>query len=81
MKENSLLLDKFSSPYNHPLLIAKMAYELIGKECHIDDTIKSMQKKRKTRGNLQDEVRIIQAIGLLIALNQIHYYKGYLHRP
>ena len=79
MRENSMLLDKFSTPSNHPLLIAKMVYEKIGKECHINDIIKNIQNKRKTQGNLQDEARIIQAIGLLIALDKIEYYKGYLY--
>lgn len=80
MKENSMLLDKFSSPSNHPLLIAKMVHEKIEKECHVDDVIKDIQKQRKTYGSLQDEVRIIQAIGLLIALKKVEYYKGYLYK-
>lgn len=80
MRENSMLLDKFSSPNNHPLLIAKMVHEKIGKECHVDDVIKGIQKKRKTLGSLQDEVRVIQAIGLLVALKKIEYYKGYLYK-
>ena len=80
MKENSLLLDKFSSPNNHPLLLAKMVYDRIGRENHVDNVVRDIQKKRKTQGSLQDEVRIIQAIGLLIALQKIEYYKGYLYK-
>ncbi|MDA9231211.1 hypothetical protein N9O56_01415 [Rickettsiales bacterium] len=80
MKENSMLLDKFSSPNNHPLLIAKIVHEKISKETHVNDVIRRVQSMRKTIGSLQDEVRILQAIGLLIALQKIEYYRGYLYK-
>ena len=32
MKESSMLLDKFSSPNNHPLLIAKIVHEKLKQE-------------------------------------------------
>ena len=80
MRKNELILDKFSQPQNHPLVIAKMVYEMIHKETHVNEVIKKISKKRKNKFNAIDEARIIKSIGLLIGLGMVSYYKGFIRQ-
>ncbi|AZZ35417.1 hypothetical protein CIK05_00920 [Bdellovibrio sp. qaytius] len=80
MKKNELLLDKLSLPQNHPLYIAMQAYKATEKEIHIDDLIKRVQRKRRSINSLSDEARILKAVGILIHLGKLKYYKGFIYR-
>lgn len=76
MEENYFLLDKFSSPKNHPLILGRLIFRQIKNVMDIDDLIKKVLKKRKSEFNVIDEARIIQAIGMLYSMGKINYYKG-----
>lgn len=80
MKQNSFFLDKFSLPQNNPLYVSMQILKNINKEVHIDDLVVRVAKKRKSLGNITDEARIIKAIGFMISLGKIEYYKGFLIR-
>ena len=80
MRKNSFLLDKFSSPTNHPLFISMVVYKSIKTEVHINELIKRILKSRKMEGNSIDEARIIKSISLLVLLGLIDYYKGFVFR-
>lgn len=78
MKENSLLLNKMSLPQNHILYVAMQVCREVTNEISVDKLIKKIAKKRKTSGNLHDEARILKAIGALIALGKVNYYRGHI---
>lgn len=78
--KSELLLNNFSSPQNHALLIAKQVFESLERELHINDLVKRVARKRKTTANIVDEARIIQAVGFLIAVKRVKYYKGFAFR-
>lgn len=80
MKKNEFLLDKFSQPQNHPLLVAKQVYDTTSSEVQINDLIQKTLRKRKQKDNLADEARILIAIGNLIALGKLRYYKGHVSK-
>lgn len=80
MRKNELLLDKFSMPNQHPLLLAKQVYDILKKEMYVDDLIEKVLKKRKQSTNVIDEARVLKGIGLLIALGKVDYYKGFLYK-
>ena len=80
MRKNELLLDKFSQPQNHPLLVAKQVYDTISAELQINELIRKTLKKRKQKDNIADEARILIAIGNLIALGKLRYYRGHVSK-
>ena len=80
MKKNELILDKFSVPQNHPLFVAMQVFNCGQNEIHINDLIERALRLRKNTGNLNDEMRVIKAVGLLIGLGKIGYYKGFVYR-
>jgi hypothetical protein len=81
MKKSDLIMDKFSSPENHPLFMGMQLYGFTEKEIHVNDLIKKVQKLRDKLGNLNDESRILKAIGMLVGLGKLNYYKGFIYRP
>ena len=80
MKKNEFILDKFSVPQNHPLFIAMQVFSCNENEIHINDLIERVLRLRKNSENLNDEVRIIKAVALLIGLGKIGYYKGFVYK-
>lgn len=80
MKSNELILDKFSVPQHNILYVGMQVYNFTEKEIHINELIKRMLRKRRNQGNTIDEVRIIKAVGLLIGLGKLSYYKGFVYR-
>lgn len=80
MRKNELLLDKLSQPQNHQLFIAELVFKILESEMHINDLIKKVQRRRGTKDNPSDEARIIKAVGLMIGLGKIKYYKGIVYR-
>ena len=80
MNPNELILDKFSVPQHNLLYVGMQVYDSTEKEIHINELIKRMLRKRRNKGNTVDEVRIIKAVGLLIGLGKLAYYKGFVYR-
>lgn len=88
MRPNSLLLDKFSTVKNHPMLIGREVYDVLGAEVHMNVLVKRVISKRRrrykvrelTEANILEEARIIQSIGMLIALDKIGYYEGFVFK-
>ena len=73
-------MDKFSLPQHNLLYVGMQVYELVKKEVHINDLVKRVLKKRKNSWNVTDETRVIKAVGLLIGLGKLGYYKGFVFR-
>jgi len=73
-------MDKFSVPQHNLLYVGMQVYGLTVKEIHINDLVSRALKKRKNSGNITDETRIIKAVGLLIGLGKLGYYKGFVYR-
>lgn len=81
MRKSRIAMDKFSLPQNNPLVVAKQIYQsFTKKEIHLDELILRVSRKRKSSMNVSDEARIIQAIGLLIAIGKLDYYKGFVFK-
>jgi hypothetical protein len=80
MRKNEFLLDKFSQPQNHPLLVAKQVHEAINEEIHLNDLIKPVLRKRKQKDNLAYVARVLIAVGNLVALGRLRYYRGHLSK-
>jgi hypothetical protein len=88
MKANNLTLDKFSTVKNNPLLIAKDVFENFDKEIHLNDLIKRIIRKRRSKykvkdlnhANVIEEARILQAIGLLVVIGKVGYYQGFIFK-
>ena len=80
MKRNSFYLDKFSLPQNNPLFVSMQIMKNLKKEVHINDLVNRIAKRRNSVGNVKDEVRILKAIGFLIAMGKVEYYKGMILR-
>jgi len=80
MKANELILDKFSLPQHNLLYVGKQVYDLTGSEVHIDELITRVLRKRKNQGNTSDEIRVIKAVGLLIGIGKLGYYRGFVYR-
>jgi hypothetical protein len=80
MKANELILDKFSVPQHNLLYVGKQVYNSTESEIHIDELIKRVLRKRRNQGNFSDEIRVIKAIGLMIGLGKLGYYRGFVYR-
>lgn len=80
MKPNELICDKFSVPQHNLLYVGMQVYQHAQNEIHINELTRQLLRKRKSAGNTNDEVRIIKAIGLLIGLGKLGYYKGFVYR-
>lgn len=80
MSRNELLLNKFSVPNHNLFAVSMQVYQHTEREIHVDEVINRVLKKRKQAGNLEDEVRIVKAIGLLIGVGAIDYYQGHIRR-
>lgn len=80
MIKNEFLLDKFSQIQNHPMLIAEFVYKNLKKETHLNELIPKLQRKRKKQFNIIEESRILLAIGMLVALGKVRYYKGHVSK-
>lgn len=73
-------MDKFSVPQHNPLYVGMQIYNLTESEIHINELIKRVLRKRKNRGNASDEIRVIKAVGLMIGLGKLGYYRGFVYR-
>ena len=80
MKRSELIMDKFSLPQHNLLYVGMLVYGLTKKEIHINDLVKRALRKRKNSGNITDETRLIKAVGLLIGLGKLGYYRGFVYR-
>jgi hypothetical protein len=80
MKQSELILDKFSIPQHNILYIGMQVYNLTQNEIHINELIKRTLRKRKNKGNTSDEIRIIKAVGLMIGLGKLGYYRGFVYK-
>ena len=80
MKRSELVMDKFSLPQHNLLYVGMQIYGLTEKEVHINDLVRRALKKRKNSGNITDESRVIKAVGLLIGLGKLGYYRGFVFR-
>jgi hypothetical protein len=80
MKPSELILNKFSAPQHNLLYIGMQVYNSTENEIHINELIKRMLRKRKNRNNTSDEIRIIKAVGLMIGLGKLGYYRGFVYR-
>lgn len=80
MNRSALVMDKFSLPQHNLLCLGMQVYGLTEKEIHINDLIRRALRKRKNSGNITDETRIVKAVGLLIGLGKLGYYRGFVYR-
>lgn len=80
MKKSEYVLDKLSWPKNHPMVVSMNVMTSISGEIHINDLLLRIMRKRKSSGNVIDEARILRAIGLLIAMDKVEYYKGLIRK-
>ena len=80
MKRSEFIMDKFSSPQNNLLYVGMLVYDLTEKEIHINQLIERALRKRKNSGNVTDEARVLKAVGLLIGLGKLSYYRGFIYR-
>lgn len=80
MKRSELVMDKFSLPQHNLLYVGMQVYGLTEKEIHINDLIRRALRKRKNSGNATDETRVVKAVGLLIGLGKLGYYRGFVYR-
>jgi len=80
MRPSELVMDKFSLPQHNLLYLGMQVYALTENEVHINDLVRRALRKRKNAGNLTDEARVIKAVGMLIGLGKLGYYKGFVYR-
>jgi len=80
MKPSELTLDKFSTPQHNLLYVGMQVYNATQNEIHINELIKRVLRKRKNQENTSDETRVIKAVGLMIGIGKLGYYKGYIYR-
>ena len=80
MKRSELVMDKFSLPQHNLLYVGMQVYGLTKKEIHINDLISRALRKRKNSGNIMDETRVVKAVGFLIGLGKLGYYRGFVYR-
>jgi len=81
MRPNELIMDKFTAPQHNLLYIGMQVHKEVRTEIHIDTLIERVLRRRKNARNISDEIRVIKAIGLLIGLGVLGYYKGYVYKP
>jgi hypothetical protein len=80
MNRSDLVMDKFSLPQHNLLYVGMQVYGLTDKEIHINDLVRRALRKRKNSGNITDETRVIKAVGFLIGLGKLGYYRGFVYR-
>lgn len=81
MRKNSLLLDKFSIPSNHVIFISMQIMKTFRKrEIHLSELVNKVLMSRNGVENIEDESRVLKAMGFLILQGKIEYCRGMISK-